>query len=236
MEISTHRANNIVSLRHVRFVSHASPPHLALTLMVTRSRCLVIVHVRLRSVVAGRLGSEDSNAADRLDLALSLLREELRLDDHRLLREHTVAEHLGEAEATDIDDRDSVLLGIGLSVVGAELLRHERPHAVDVHGRAVELLLRLVEVAHTNLTEVTRVVLVEVDAVVVLTTGVTATSRMLTVLTDATMTGADVTTLLTVLLQAGSLMVMNAGATHTARRASKGGASVDGAGEAGSGL
>jgi hypothetical protein len=40
----------------------------------------------------------------------------------------------------------------------------------------VEFVHLLVEVPHTDLTEVTRVVLVEVNAVMVLTTGVTTTT------------------------------------------------------------
>ena len=49
-----------------------------------------------------------------------------------------------------------------------------------------------VEVAHTDLSEVTRVVLVEVGTVVVLTTGHTTTTWMLPVLSDRTVTGRDV--------------------------------------------
>ena len=69
----------------------------------------------------------------------------------------------------------------------------------------MELVHGLVEVTHTNLTEVTRVVLVEVDAVMVLTTGKTATTRVLAVLANATVTGADVAPLLSVLVQSGWL-------------------------------
>jgi hypothetical protein len=54
--------------------------------------------------------------------------------------------------------------------------------------------LQLVEVAHTNLTEVTRVVLVDVGTVVVLTTSHTTTTGMLAVLADTTVTGRDVAT------------------------------------------
>lgn len=56
------------------------------------------------------------------------------------------------------------------------------------------------EVPHTDLTEVTRMVFVEVDAVMVHTTSVTATSGMLAVLADTTVTVADVTTQLPGLL------------------------------------
>ena len=48
------------------------------------------------------------------------------------------------------------------------------------------------EVPHTDLTEVTRVVLVDVGTVVVLTTGHTATTRGLAVLADTTVTGGHV--------------------------------------------
>jgi hypothetical protein len=47
----------------------------------------------------------------------------------------------------------------------------------------MELVVGLVEVAHTDLTEVTRMVLVHVDTVMVLTTSKTTTTRMLSVLT-----------------------------------------------------
>lgn len=62
-------------------------------------------------------------------------------------------------------------------------------YLVEVDGGLPELLLGLVEVTHTNLTEVTGVVLVDVGAVVVLTTGHTATTGALAVLSDTTVTG-----------------------------------------------
>ena len=52
-------------------------------------------------------------------------------------------------------------------------------YLVEVDDGLPELVLELVEVPHTNLTEVTRVVLVDVGTVVVLTTGHTATTGML---------------------------------------------------------
>lgn len=65
-------------------------------------------------------------------------------------------------------------------------------YLVQVDGGLPELLLGLVEVAHTDLTEVTGVVLVDVGAVVVLTTSHTTTTRALTVLADTTVTGGHV--------------------------------------------
>ena len=49
-----------------------------------------------------------------------------------------------------------------------------------------------VEVAHTDFTEVTGMVLVEVGTVVVLTTSKTTTTGMLAVLSDTSLTGGNV--------------------------------------------
>jgi hypothetical protein len=65
-------------------------------------------------------------------------------------------------------------------------------YLVNVDGGLPELLVGLVEVPHTNLTKVTRVVLVNVGTVVVLTTGHTTTTGGLAVLADTTVTGRDV--------------------------------------------
>jgi prephenate dehydrogenase len=58
-----------------------------------------------------------------------------------------------------------------------------------------------VEVPHTNLSKESRVVLVKQDAVVVLATGITATTRVLAVLANAAMTSTDMPTLFAVLPQ-----------------------------------
>jgi hypothetical protein len=56
------------------------------------------------------------------------------------------------------------------------------------------VVLELVEVSHTDLSEVTGMVFIQVGSVVVLTTGHTTTTGMLAVLSDTTVTGRDVTT------------------------------------------
>ena len=66
-------------------------------------------------------------------------------------------------------------------------------YLVEVDHRLPELLVGLVEISHSDLTEVTGVVLVKVGAVVVLTTGHTATTGMLAVLADTTVTGLHMT-------------------------------------------
>lgn len=65
-------------------------------------------------------------------------------------------------------------------------------YLVKIHDRFPELILHLVEVSHSDFPEVTRVVLVEVGAVVVLSTSHTATTGVLPVLADTSMAGGDV--------------------------------------------
>ena len=78
-----------------------------------------------------------------------------------------------------------------------------KTYLVEVDDGLPELVLELVEVPHTNLTEVTRVVLVDVGTVVVLTTGHTATTGRLAVLADTTFTGRDMATVLAGLGETG---------------------------------
>merc|ERR1719223_1128617 len=103
-----------------------------------------------------------------------------------LLGEKSLAEDLEVSGGGDINDRGLVFR---VSVFESHLLTSKTPDLVKVDGRAMELVALEVEVSHTNLTEVTRVVLIEVNSVVMLTTGVTATTRVLAVLTDTSLTG-----------------------------------------------
>lgn len=69
----------------------------------------------------------------------------------------------------------------------------ELAHLIEVDDGLPEVVLLLVEVSHTNLTEVTRMVLIHVGSVVVLSTGETTTTWMLAVLSYTTVTGGDMT-------------------------------------------
>jgi len=62
-----------------------------------------------------------------------------------------------------------------------------------------------VKCSHTNLTEVTWVILVEVDSVMVLATSVTPTTGMLTVLSDTTVTVTHVSSELSCLTKSSWL-------------------------------
>ena len=74
---------------------------------------------------------------------------------------------------------------------------------IDVYGRCEGPVLQLVELTHTDLTEVTRVILVEEDSVMVLSTSVTAATRMLTVLADTTVSHGDMAALLACFVETG---------------------------------
>lgn len=76
----------------------------------------------------------------------------------------------------------------------------QTPQAVQIDGGAVAVLPPQMEVPHAHFAEVARVVFVEVDALMVHATGVTATSGMLAVLANASMAVAHVSTQLPGLL------------------------------------
>merc|ERR1712134_18471 len=150
------------------------------------------------------LSNSNTGAPDGLDLLLGALAEELSLDDDWLVRETPLTEHL---EVTRLGHVNHWNLSLGLDllllVLGAGLLGHEGPEAVKVDHGAEVLVVGLVEVAHANLPEVSRMVFVEVDTVVMLATSVTATTRVLAVLADTTLTVGNVSASLTALLQSG---------------------------------
>jgi hypothetical protein len=60
-----------------------------------------------------------------------------------------------------------------------------------------------VESSHSDLSEVTRVELIHQNSVVVLTSGITTTSRMGSVLTNTTVTSTNVSSLLSVVVESG---------------------------------
>ena len=154
-----------------------------------------------------RSGVEHAHAASSLNFLLRLLGEEPSLHDHRYRGKIAFSQNLEDARCGAVDDRCAavrpLLLGqVRLASVGGD----QAPQLLAVHGELLGTdngVLAEAEVTHADLTEITGVVLVEVDAVVVLTTGITVTSRVLPVLADAPMTGGDVTALLAVLAQTG---------------------------------
>lgn len=132
-----------------------------------------------------------------INLLLSELGEEASSNDHWLAWHVTLTENLENTGLGAIDNWRLVrvlecLLGF---------LRDEGPDLLDIDSWAMVSVLSQMEVTHTNLTEVTRMVLVEVDSVVVLTTGLTSTTWMLSVLSDTTVTHTHVSSEASSLLQ-----------------------------------
>ena len=69
-----------------------------------------------------------------------------------------------------------------------------RTHLVKVDDRLPELILEFVKIPHSNLSEVSRMVPVQIRSVMVLTTSHTTSTWMLAVLSYTTVTSRDVTT------------------------------------------
>ena len=127
-----------------------------------------------------RLSDELNDTTGLLDLLLSQAADPAGADDQRDLRETALSEELGVAVVEEVKDGSvATLLG---EVLLALLNGDEGPKLVEVDDGLPEQVLLLVEVPHTNLSEVTGMVLVDVGAVVVLTTGHTTTTGMLAVL------------------------------------------------------
>ena len=146
------------------------------------------------------LVDQNTRATRRLDPLLGRLGEELGLDHEGHGGETALAENLEVPVLGNVHHEGLALLSLGGLDRG--VATHERPDLLHVDHGAVELVHRLVEVTHTHLPEVTGVVLVEVDAHVVLATGVTASVGMLAVLADTPVTHGHVPAELPRLLKA----------------------------------
>ena len=131
-------------------------------------------------------GQQNTGTTGCLDLLFGASREKLRLDDHRLLGKHALAEDFEEARSDDVQH------GRHGSVAGRVLLLRtlgeQRPEPVEIDGWTPAAIFKLVKFTLTNFAEVTRMVLVEQGSVMMKTTSVTATTRMLAVLTNTTVT------------------------------------------------
>jgi len=103
----------------------------------------------------------------------------------------TFAQYFVETSSDTVDDRGDLCLCF---ILFPSLLRYQRPQLVKVHGGTEVLLFGQMVMAHTDLTEVTWMVFIPVNSVVVLASSVSTTTRMLPVLTDTAMTMAHVAT------------------------------------------
>ena len=151
-------------------------------------------HYQQRNSACLHLGDQLTSAASGLNLLLRELAEIPGFDDEGHFRESAFAENLEDSVSGTVKD-GSLVAGLGL---GEDLVSEDGPKLVHIGDRAEGLVTFQVVVAHTNFTEETRVKLIEQGAVVVLTTGVTATTRVGAMLTDTAVTGGHVSALLSV--------------------------------------
>jgi hypothetical protein len=80
---------------------------------------------------------------------------------------------------SDVNDWNLVAFLLGLLVI---VHTDQRPQFVDIEGRAEAMVAVQMEVAHTDFAEISRMIFVVVDSVMVHATSVTTTTGMLTVL------------------------------------------------------
>jgi hypothetical protein len=128
---------------------------------------------------SSHLSNQLDGTTNSLDLLLGSAGNETGLDNDGLLRETTLGKDLAESGTKSVNDGND--LGV-LGSILAGLHRDEGPEGVQVDNGAVLAVAGQMEATHTDLTEVTGMVLVHVDAVMVLTTSKTTSSGMLAVL------------------------------------------------------
>lgn len=180
------------------------------------------LHPARFAIMAPHLSNQLNNTTGLLDLLLSVPAEVSGADNDGDLGDTAFAQNLRVTQGEEVDDGGGV--GLLAAQVGfASLGRDEGPQLVEVDGGLPELLVGLVEVSHTNLTEVTRVELVKVGTVVVLTTGQTTTTWVLTVLANATVTGRHMTASFSCLRKTGRHLVDGAVLDKTGLRFGDGG-------------
>lgn len=150
-------------------------------------------------LLSNQLRDEQACSTGGLDLLFCQSGEEFRLDNDGNVN-LSVTQELEVSVLYQVNDgglSSSVLSGLIVTLPG------DRKDLVEVDRWAVGSVFQDVELTHTDLTEVTRVIFIHENSVVVLSSGVTATTRVLSVLSDTSVTGGDVSSLLSVLMGSG---------------------------------
>lgn len=125
------------------------------------------------------LAGKEARATRGLNFLLSKFGEKLGLHNDRHL-DLSISEELEITERHQVNNRCLPAGCVRCSLVDA--LAGNIKKLIKIDGGREGPVLELVELAHTDLSKVTRVVLVEKNSVVVLTSCVTPTSWMLSVL------------------------------------------------------
>ena len=146
------------------------------------------------------LGSEQAGTSSRLNLLLGKLGEVLGLNNNRDI-DLSISKKLEVSLGHKINNGGLARSGTLGSLINT--LSGNIEELVNVDSRSEGSVLQHMEVTHTNLTEVTRVIFIKEDTVVVLSSCVTATTGMLTVLSNTTVSHLDVAALLACFVEAG---------------------------------
>merc|ERR1711974_586783 len=118
-------------------------------------------------VLFKRLGGQDTSSTNSFNFFFCYPRKESGLHNNWLFWQNTFTEHFEVASAAYIDDGSFLVV---LLVFDTGLFRHKGPKLVQIDGRTVVnwVVGMDVEVAHADLSEITWMVFVEVDAVMML--------------------------------------------------------------------
>ena len=117
--------------------------------------------------------------------------------------EESLSEDLEESGLGHINDGDSVLIG---GVEGSGLFGEEGPDLVEVDGGEEESVSLEGEGSDTLLSEVAGMITIHGGSIIGEATSVTTTSRMLSVFSNTTVTGGNVSALLTILMKTSRLI------------------------------
>merc|ERR1712142_1028536 len=143
----------------------------------------------------------NTGSPSSFDLLFSRMSERPSFHNDRLFWKETFAENFVNTSLNTIDNRCWTFRFLG--VIGACLCANQRPQFINVHCGTMIFVVRLVEMQHTDFTEVTGMVFIEEGSVVMWTSSFTATTGMLSMFTNTTMTGTFVSSLLSVFVQSG---------------------------------
>merc|ERR1712168_1602621 len=138
---------------------------------------------------------ENASATGLFNFLFGRSTEELSLDDNRELGQMTFTEDFEEPVLTDVQDGRLTFNWRAL------FLWEEGHELIQIDDGAVELISFQMVRSHTHFAEIARVVFVEIDSVMMLTTSIAATSGMLAVFSDSSMAVAHMSTQLSCLLR-----------------------------------
>lgn len=146
------------------------------------------------------LTAEQTSTTSSSNLLLSKLGEKLGLNNDGDI-DLSIPKKLEVSLAHEVDHRSLAATSVLGSLVHA--LSGDIEQLVDVARGGEVAVLELMELTHTHLTEVTRVIFIKESSVVVLSSGVTATTGVFAVFADTAVTHLDVAALLACFVEAG---------------------------------